>query len=92
MTAPDAPNAVQRHPNASFVLGTTPLTTLAVWAALQAGLVMPQAVAAAVGTLLSGGLLIFRTAIEHAGGAVWDLGITGCCRRLWHGPPPPPSV
>jgi hypothetical protein len=83
-----APEAVQKHPNATFVLSTTPITTLLVWGLLQAGLVLPQAVAAAVGTLIPGFLLIFRSAITNSADAVWALGFAGCCRRLWKGAPP----
>jgi hypothetical protein len=86
------PDAVKHHPNATFVLSTTPLTTILAWAILQLGVSMPQAVAAAFGTLISGGLLIFRTAIQRTGGAIWDLGISGCCRRLWKGNQSPPAV
>jgi hypothetical protein len=85
-----APDAVQHHPNATFVLSTTPVTTLLVWGLLQAGLVLPQAVAAAVGTLIPGCLLIFRSAITSSADAVWTLGFAGCCRRIWHGSPPGP--
>ena len=81
------PGPVARHPNASFVLGTTPLTTVLAWAILKLGWSMPQAVAAAFGTLVSGGLLIFRSALQRAGSAVWENGIVGCCRRIVKGPP-----
>jgi hypothetical protein len=86
-----APEQVKQNPNASFVLSTAPLTTLVVWLALQAGIVMPQAVAAAVGTIISGSLLIFRRGIQASGSAIWDLGFVGCCRRIWRGRPDSPA-
>ena len=82
-----APESVQKHPNATFVLSTTPITTFVVWAALQFGLVIPQAVAAAIGTLIPGIMLIFRSAITGTGSAIWENGIVGCCKRVWKGKP-----
>jgi hypothetical protein len=84
----DNQNVVQQNPNATFVLASTPVTTLIVWVALRLGLVMPQYVAAAVATVAASGLLIFRLGIQKAGRAVWTFGLTGCCRRLWKGAPP----
>lgn len=84
----EAPAAIKQNPNATFVLASTPLTTLIVWAALEVGLVMPQYVAAAVATVAVSGLLVFRRGIQAATAAVWTFGIVGCCRRLWKGAPP----
>lgn len=79
---------MREHPNATFVFSTTPLTTLIGYLAARFGVALPQAVAVAVGSIASGGLLIFRGAIQKAAEAVWANGIRGCCRRVWKGAPP----
>lgn len=81
----NTPEPIKDHPNATFVLGTTPLTTLVVWICLKLGLVMPQYVAAAVATICASALLVFRGALTKSAGAIWDLGIYGCCRRILRG-------
>ena len=83
------PEAVQKHPNATFVLSTTPITTVLAWGILRLGWTMPQSVAAAMGTLVSGGLLVFRSAITNGFEMIWQNGgIVGVCRRIWKGAPP----
>lgn len=82
------PEPIRDHPNATFALSSTPFAILIGWITLKLGLVMPQYVATACGTVMVGLLLIFRTAITRAGGAIWDNGIVGCCRRIVKGPPP----
>ena len=85
------PEPIQRHPNGTFVLGTTPITTMLVWLLLVFHLAVPQYVAAAMGTAISGLLLVFRGALITASTAVWTLGITGCWRRIWRGNQSPPA-
>lgn len=76
------------HPNATFALSAAPFATLLSWGAYKVGIVMPQYVATACGTVLVGVMLIFRSAITRAADAVWQNGIVGCCRRIIKGPPP----
>jgi hypothetical protein len=85
-----APKPVRDHPNATFVLSTTPVTTLVVWGAMKLGWVMPQAVAAAVATICASALLVFKRGLLSAGSSVWTIGIKGVFRRIWKGNQPPP--
>jgi hypothetical protein len=84
----DVPQPVQRHPNATFVLGSTPLVTLVLWVAGIIGVTMPQYVAAAVATVIVSALLVGRRGIQNVGAAIWTYGIAGCCRRIWKGSTP----
>lgn len=90
-TSVQAPDAVTNHPNATFALSSTPFAILIGWITLKIGLVMPQYVATACGTIMVGVLLIFRSAITRAGAAVWEFGIYGCCKRVWRGNQSPPA-
>jgi hypothetical protein len=82
------PEPIRDHPNATFVLGTTPLAILVGYLLSVAGVRLPQLVAAALGTWLAGALLIVASHVNRGCGAVWEYGIIGCWRRILRGRPP----
>jgi hypothetical protein len=79
------PEPIRDHPNASFVLGTAPLSALCGWLISLRWTSVPPEASAAGGTLLSSGLLVFGKSIKRAGGGIWEYGIVGCFRRVWRG-------
>lgn len=79
------PEAVKDHPNATFVLSTTPLAILLGYLLSVAGVKLPQLVAAALGTWLAGLLLIVAHHVNRGCGAVWEYGVVGCWRRILRG-------
>jgi hypothetical protein len=79
------PEPIRDHPNATFVLGTAPLSALIGWLISLHWNSVPTEVSTASGTVLSSACLVFAHTIKRAGGAVWEYGIAGCCHRLWLG-------
>jgi len=79
------PQITKNHPNATFALGTTPFAVLVVWGLGQEGLTFTQEVGTAIGGCATAAALFSAKAIKLAGYNLWEYGITGCCRRLWHG-------
>lgn len=79
------PEPVRQHPNATFVLASAGPAALIAWLVSLAGVQMPQAAAAGAAVVLSAAGLVFANAIKRCGGAVWEFGVIGCCRRVWKG-------
>jgi hypothetical protein len=85
------PESIREHPNATFVLGTAPLSALIGWLISLHWTSVPSEASAASGTILSSACLVFAHSIKRASGAVWEYGVMGCCHRLWWGSNRPKS-
>jgi len=85
-----APEPVRQHPNATFVASLAPPAAFIAWLVGLLGLHMTQEAAAGAAIIITSVCLVFAHALRRAGGVVWQIGIMGCCRRIWHGDDQPP--
>lgn len=82
-----APEPVRDHPNATYVLFTTPFSALVGFLLIRFHL--PAEAVASIGSCLSSAFLVVSDWVRKVAGgcwhAVWTLGIVGCARRIWKG-------
>ena len=83
-----APEPIREHPNATFVVGTSPFAILLGYVLSWRGVTLPEYVVAPLGAWLAAAALVFSHQVKRAGAAVWEFGVVGCCRRVWRGAPP----